>query len=449
MKNILSALLWAASFMPVFAQKTLPVSLQAQMTNCDIAATAMLERAGFELTACPAGTSISVRQRSNTLQLDSTKTFHAYGLNAPSDSTPLFRTIYQYPQPNVKIESEAQYENDTWLTLNRLTTRSDAQGRVLEVFGEAFEPADEAFVPDSRLEAFPHGNSPTLLDSFFVYQWDLSVSEWRLLMFSKNVFDDQDRLVESISSFDYFGTALIFKDRHTYDANGDNTLIESVALIDGAEFPAGRRELSYKNSRLTQVIAYIPDETGQDLPQDKTTYTYTSFGKERQVNKYTWSLDANDWVHIQVNTYAYDGMQRLIAQESILYNEDSSEERELINFTYLEDDNLNFEERFFWDGTDYQLIDRKFYYYGNGTLGTEKPAQGALPLVISPNPTVGEVRLNLDAAIWVRVYDTSGQLVNSEQPTGNTLDLAALPSGLYFVTALTADALYSGRLVKE
>jgi len=449
MKNILFALLWAIVLVPVSAQKTLPQSAQPYAGYFTPNVANALKKAGFDLsTNATRDLNPHAQQRSGVLQLDSTKSFYGYDLTG--DSLPIFRTIYQYPQPILEIQTEYQFENDVWLTLNRSNIFKDNQGRIVEIVSEAFDMDKGDFKPDSRALVFPHENSQVLVDSFYVYGWDTLATDWSLLFFSTNQYDAQDRLIISISSFDYLGQPLLFKDVYTYDANGDNTLVESFALFNGDEVPSSKRELKYDNHLVTQVVAFIPDGVGGYLAQSKITYAYTSFDKEEQVNSYEWSFDANDWAQNQGDTYGYDNAQRVNAKETVLYNQDGSEERNLSTYDYVEDDNLKSEANYYWSVSDFVLIDRKFYYYGDGTLSDKSPIYTAPPLEVSPNPTSGLARLNLEVPATIRIYNTQGEMVsNGAYQPNQTLNISDLPTGLYFVIAHSSDQAFVGRLVKE
>ena len=451
MKNSLFALLWVFATVPVFAQKTLPASLQPYLENLNPKVSKALKQASFDLSASPsAEVKPGAQQRSGALQLDSTKTYFGYDFVGTDDTLPLYRTIYQYPQPDIEFEYEYQYDMDAWQTVSRSKTSKDNLGREVEVFSEEFDAAINDFKPNSKLVVFPHSNSLVLIDSFQVYGWDTVAVDWLLLFYSKNLYDAQDRLVESINSFDYFGQALLLKDVYTYDANGDNTLVESFALFGGLEIPSGKREMEYQNHLLTQAIGFSDDGMGGLIAQNKTTYTYTSFDKQEQVNTYSWSLAANDWKQAQGILYGYDSAQRVNAQENVIYAEDGSEERNLSKYDYVEDDKLNSEANYYWSVSSYYLSDRKFYYYSDGTLSDKEPMHAGLKLDISPNPTNGLVRLNLEAPAMIRIYNTQGEMVSSGEYQPNyMLHVSDLPSGLYFISARSENEQYVGRLIKE
>ncbi len=450
MKNSLFALLWAIALVPVCAQKTLPQHLQPYIENLNPKVVKAFKQTGFDLSANLSATPKTVAQnRSGELRLDSTISFYGYDFVGTDDTIPHLRTNYEYPLPTLEIQTELQYEIDEWAPLSRSNIYTDGQKRIVEVLSEAYDVAKGDFVPDSRVVIFPHGNSQDLVDSFFVYAIDSATMNWAVLFYSLNQFDAQDRLTESVTSFDYFGEIVLFKDVHSYDVNGDNTLIESFAIFDGIETPSGKSELEYLNHLPIQVVAFAPDGLGGYLPQTRITYAYTNFNKEAQVNSYEWDLGANDWIQTQGVIYGYDSALRQNSKETIIYHQGGLEERELARYDYIEAEKIATEAYYIWDGI-YFLSDRKFYYYSDATLADKEPIQVALPLEVSPNPTAGLVRLKLDAPAVVRIYNTQGELVSSGNYQPNyTLTISDLPSGLYFITARSESRQYAGRLIKE
>ena len=452
MKNILFALLWAIAILPVSAQKTLPLSLQPYAKNWNPKITEALLKVGFDLENNPGTVVYSpvANDRSGELQLDSTKTFYGYDLGGFNDSIPFVRTIYQYPQPKHTIQTDYEFVQDAWITLSRSNVYTDDQGRMVELLGEAFDAELNDFVPDSRAVIFPHDDSEESIDSMLVYGWDSLAMDWELLFFVLNTIDSQDRLVESISSFDFLGESFLIKDVYSYDANGDNILVESFIVFGGLEMPNGKQELSYQNHLLTEVVVFGQDGLGGLSAQQKTTYAYTSFDLQEQVNTYLWSLDENDWVQTQGDTYTYDNAQRVIVKESITYEQDGTEERVQIRYEYKEAERLALEANYYWSGDEFYLSDRKFYYYSGGTLSSKAPIHAALKLEILPNPTNGLARLNLEAAAMIRIFNTQGELVSSGEYQPNYLiNVSDLPSGLYFISARSNNEQYVGRLVKE
>jgi len=453
MKNnaLLFALFFALAAPAAYAQRTLSTSVRPYAENWTYSLVKSMHRAGFDMPTMPATpTQAGDVSPRNVLQLDSTKTFYQYGLNFPGDSTPLFRTICKYPFPDTKIETNYQYENGQWLKLNRETIVSDEQGRLIDVVAEAFDPVSQASKLDSWLRIFPRGNSPELVDSVFTFAWDTTILDWIPVFSIKNVFDDQDRLLESNSQVDYFGDPLIFRDVYSYDANGDNHLIESYAILGADEFLGERTDLVYVDHRPIEVLVSVSD--GVDFyPQSRTNYAYTLFGAVRKQMNFEWDAEKENFRLYQTIDYVYDFAQRLIAKETIAMPLNAWDERERVSYVYLDDENLYSEWVHHWDHDLFDwILDTKKYYYYNGLVSVDPTPRPALDLTASPNPTTGFVQFNFDDVATVRVFDLAGQLVQSRlmQP-GQALDLTALPAGVYAVTALEGRDFYSGRVVKQ
>ncbi len=455
MKNnsLLFALLLTMTGQSAFSQKTLPPGIRPYAENWTYTLVKSLHDAGFDMPAMAAAPvpENGVNPRS-VLQLDSTKTFYAYGLNAPGDSTPLSRTIYQYPSSDSKIEINYQYDNGAWLTLNRSTLTRDGQQRLVEAVAETFDPATQSYKPDSRLEVFPHGNSQELVDSFFTYLWDTSVMDWRLAFSSANLFDDTDRLLESYSSVEYLGTPLIFRDVYSYDTLGDNHLIETFAIVDGEEYPGGRTDLVYVDHRPIEVTVYTFDGA-EFVPQSRANYAYTLFGALRLHMSFEWDAEKAVWRMYQRIEYTYDDVQRLAGKETTFMPLDAPEEREFVAYAYVEDENLYTERVHLWDDDLFDwVLDSKKYYYYNGLVSVPSTPGNAMALQAAPNPTTGIVQFSFagDVESTVRLYDFGGQLLQSRliQP-GQSLDLTLLPAGIYTVTAQQGATWYSGKIVKQ
>ncbi len=455
MKNsLLIALLWATSLLHTAAQKALPPSLQPHAAHWHHTVVKALHRAGYQMPTMQHNNSVAssgIQQRSNALQLDSTKTFYGYGLPTSADSTPLYRTTYHYPQPNTEIEYSFQYENGAWQQTSRSTQLHDAQGQLTEVFAEVFNPMTNSFQPESRLESFPHNGSSVLLDSFFVWQWDTTLTTWSLIINNRNFYDAQDRLLESYSTLELFGELITFKDVHSYDSKGDNHLIESYGILSGFEYLTSKRELVYQDHLVTESTAFITDENGKIVPQNKIEYAYTDFQKEEWVKNYEWSPEKSDWTQTGEITYHYDSAKRMIAQEKHFLHQDAPEEHVKWVYAYREDDLPAMEESYNWDdNSSFLLSDRKYYYYSGGSSTVKQPAHAAQPLAMTPNPTSGALQLGLQVPANIQIFDISGQQLRtgSFQPE-YALNLHDLPSGLYIIVARTDHEVFTGKVVKE
>jgi hypothetical protein len=445
MKIILLSPLFWLPLLSAHAQRQLPRSLQQHPEQMPAQATLLLQKAGFRIQP-GAGTT----DRSVALQLDSTLQFIEYSVPAADDSIPALRTTYQYPQPNVKVESEFQYDNGSWLPLTNSTINSDALGRITDVFAETYDATEGMFIPDSRLKVFPHGNSLTLFDSTVVLQWQPDNNTWVPLLAISNVFDAQDRLIETYTSFDAFGTSLLQKDVIQYDANGDPTLEESFTLLGGFEFPSGKITRLFENHRLREEIKYVTDGIGGYLPQQRTSINYNTQWLPSQVKEAEWDAIANDWNTFSIALYTYDAQQRLSAVETHMFNTNGTVISKTRNtYVYQQDEYLALESLLAWDGTSFHLSNRKYYFYQGAVSGTDQPL-GQAELRVWPNPFNAEVRLQLEETAQVRLYNTRGELLRALECQPNAiLQLGELPAGVYVVQAYTPHGAFSSRLLKQ
>jgi hypothetical protein len=427
-----------------FAQRMLSEGVKPYAETWPATLMKSMDRAGFESNA------IRGRSSRNDLQLDSTKTFYGYTPGMSGDSTPLNRTIHEYPFNNEEIETYYEYLNQSWLPLNRTTQTSDDQGRMVDAFAEAYDPETETFRPDSRLELFPHGNSPELIDSFFTYLWDEDIMDMRIIFSVRNVFDSQDRQLESYSSIDYFGDPVIFREIYSYDDNGDNHLIEEFAILGPDTFPSSRTEQIFVNHRLIQSIVYVSDDLGF-IPKSMEKYSYNVSGTLRRHISFDWDPELENFRMARNIEYLYDDEDRLTGKETAIIYAGAVEEREFTAYAYLEGDNLFIERTFFWDDDliDWILDTKKFYYY-NGLVSGAPTPRPAEALQAFPNPTTGIVNFRMNDRAEVQVFDASGRLVKSIQVQPySPLDMTTLPNGIYTVTAREGNDFYVGRIVKQ
>lgn len=435
----------------VAAQKRLSPSVRPYAENWTYSLVNAMHRAGFDMptkAAAPAANGVVSR---NALQLDSTKTFYGYNLNGPGDSTPLFRTTFQYPQTGTKVEYDYNWENNAWLTISRTTLIADDQERLVEINAEAFDPVSQTFIPDSRLLVFPHGDSQDLVDSFATYLWDSTIMDWHIILITRNTFDNQDRLTESVSSLDYFGDPLIFKEIYSYDDNGDNHLIEEFAILGDDVFPSSKTEISYVDHRPIEVTVSASD--GIDfIKQSRTNYAYTLFGALRLEMNFVWDVALDNFRMTKRIEYEFDAEQRIASKKITNIAPNAWDEIELTTYAYVEDENLAMEMVFNWDHDLFDwILDSKKYYYYNGVSSLDPTPGPAQTLVAWPNPTTGLVQLTFEAEADIRVFDAAGQLVQSRRvQQGQThLDMSALPAGIYSVTAQQGGDFYSGKIVKQ
>ncbi len=439
-----------AGILPVFthAQRVLAPSIQQQGIALPEKTAQLFNKAGFDLQNHPKNQ--LEQPRFNELQLDSTKTFVGYDWSQPGDSTPFSRTVYQYPSSNEEIQIVYQWENEVWLPLNRSTIVRDAQQRITLVSSEAYAPDTHSYVPDSRIESFPHGASMVLLDSFAVYQWNPDVMDWVVQIATINSFNEENKLLESYSVLNFLGEPVIFVDTFLYDANGDNYLIESSGIFEGFEVATGKTENTFLNHLLIAEIDYISDGVNF-FPQTRTTFLYAPFGQLARHSSFDWDVAIENWVLDETIDYNYDDAQRLSEEFKTFYEAGTPGNAERISYEYAEGSNLALETILLFDPlSETWSLDRKTHYYYNLPTSIPNEPQLSLPLPLAPNPTSGLVRIGLDEVVGIQLFDQVGKLVTTQtiQP-GQMLDISMLPAGIYMITARSEHDFFNGRIVKQ
>jgi len=428
-----------------FAQKTLAPALQPYTDGWSYNVKRMFNHAGFDLKAA----TVNQISTDSHLQLDSTKTAHYSGSTAPGDSLPFARSTYEYLSADTKRETNFLYGTDGWQPLNRTTLIHDEQRRLVYAHTEVYDTDTRAYLPDSKMDVFPHGDSQDLLDSLFVHQWDSGAGGWRLVLATRNTFAGQDHLWESASSLEVSGATNTFVDRYSYDANDDNHLVETFTVAGNGEQLIGRTDRKYAEHRLIEETVFAYDGFDYEALR-RTNRAYNLAGMVRKNMEFEWSKAIGNWRLAIVHDYAYDNQQRLSTKYVTYLKPDGYEEREAIAYAYVEGENLRQETLLRWDDDlfDWVLNSKKHYYY-KSLVPTRPTPQPVQVLPVSPNPTTGIARLQLETESSVQVFNLSGQLLQSRViQAGDVLDLTQLPTGTYLVTAQHGADMFRGKIVK-
>jgi hypothetical protein len=432
------------------AQKQLPPSLQDYTINWGNHVTQMMDAVGFELPATKSsfGENPGLSYRAVELQLDSTITYSGYNILTP-DSIPVLRNVHTRPQSNKEVITEAYYAFDHWSALSRTELVSDNLGRLIETVAYTYDEANMRYMPDSRIDVYPHGNSIDLVDSFFVSAWSEVEKDFVRALSVWNTFDVSGRLLESLSAIEFFEIPIVFIDRYHYNPDGHNTLIESFIVDGGQEIPAGRQELFYENNLLSIVTTLISDGIEGFVPETKTTYSYTTAKKEELIQLFGFDLEKNDWKLQQVDGYVYDEIDRVKQHEEVIFDEQGIS-RHLTSLEYELDEYLSVVAGHVYDNIQERWIleDRKFYYY-DALSAVDPHTITDKALFLYPNPSQGTVQIKLTGKVSAHVYTLSGQVIRSFYlaPGEKLIDLSDLPAGLYQVRARSDEDYYSGKLI--
>jgi hypothetical protein len=455
MKPILFLLMiLAPAISPVFAQKQLPASIQPYAIHWGYSVKQMFIAAGYDVPGPKAEVDLvpAIETRSNEPRLDSTITYFGYDLNV-KDSMPLFKNVYTYPQADMEVVTEYFYDFDHWTPLSRTALISDELGRLVDAFSQVYDEETGAYIPDSRIEFYPHEDSMTEADSFFVSGWSAELKDWYRLLAVWNTFDGAGRLRESLSSTELFEFPIVFLDRYYYNNDHELTGIESFN-IDGEEmYPAGRESFWYADHRLVTSIKETSDGANGFIAESKTEYIYTVFGKEELVKSYVIDFETNDWKLSQVLGYVYDTEDRISMREEVTATEGAGWDRTLKVYDYFVDEHLASESSltFEYVAEEWIMEDKTYYHYNETTAYEPVDPIAIEDLIMWPNPSSGYVQFTLKGEVLLSIYSPSGQLVRQIEMTDGdmTMDVSHFPSGTYYVKAKNNNVHYSGKLVVQ
>ncbi len=432
--------LFLAATLSAQNQSPLPHTVQQQLNKTAPELLARLNKV-FQTHAARGG----VEDRGGMFRLDSAVLYTNY---TPTDSFPMSKIVYTYPSDILNVQTE--YVNDGgWQLSSRTALTSDALGRVTLAIAEVFE--NGVWVPDSRIDAFPHGNSPTLTDSFSVSTWNPDQQKWEIAVANATSYDDQDRPVAIFTHFeDFLGVPISILDELSYDDNGDNFLTIQSLFEQGVWTPFTRIETGFVNHLPVLSTSYVIIDSVSTLPQSKTETEYTPEGQTGVVRDYAWSFEKFDWELQQTTGYLYDNEGR-VWSEVIDEPAGDTPARSWKQSAYFDGNDLFFEANYDWDfgGQGWVLLDKTFYYYSNTTSSDDVVNAGPLPL--SPNPTSGFVRLPASNNARITVLSARGTAVQPANVSLNDgqIDLSNLPGGVYYISVQEGNRRQTGTVVKQ
>jgi hypothetical protein len=450
-KPIFFLLLTLLALRPLEAQRQLPPSLVPYATGWSSSFTSLFQRAGFDLSKVDAlkRRMPVLESRSSALRLDSTIRFVAY-----PDSLPLVRNAFNYPLDGVVVDTESDAAGESWIPYSQTVTYSDELGRDLDIIAFRHDPVNEAWVPDSRLEIFPRGDSPVLVDSFIVSAWNTEIGEYVRQLATWRTFDESDRVIEEVTSIEFFEFPFFFRDYYTYDDEGRLASIESFNDDGTVELPAGLETYEYEGFVLTAVNTLVSDGLGGYMQQDRVTYDYLSEGLTDTVTTFRWDIEKETWQEVRQEDFDYDDENRLVTWTATFLDEEGNGQRDRQTYAYLQDEQYAVTTEWFWNDafSTWAIDERTWYYYEDILSAPSEPRPVPLDLNVWPNPTSGLVQLGLEGTDHlVSVYGLSGQLLRQVRLPGSDLriDLSALPAGVYQIMVRNSEGHFAGRVLVQ
>jgi len=386
--------------------------------------------------------------RGGAPQLDSTVLYSGYALG--TDSFPLEKNVFEYPSSDVTVTTEYVYFDD-WTPNTRATQKRDNLGRLVEMHGEFFDSDSETWQPESRMHVFPHGNSLVAYDSVLVEIWDADGAAWVATLRTTTAYDAQNRPTATYTYTNFAGPEIALLDAFHYDANGDNHLTEQSIFENGAWVMYNRIESVFSQHREIRRTTSAVAEPGVFFPTNTVETTYDGAGNPVLVQSSDFDFFTNKWVLIEKIERGYDSQNRLKFVQTENYATHAPAANRL-DYAYLDGAHLAVEVYSEKDAAAQQWVARdKTYYFYSGTTSSHDITIGE-PLQISPNPTTGLVRLQVESSqsqISVLGLNGARAPVGRLSQNGNEVDLGNLPPGIYYIIVQEGRERRVGKVVKQ
>lgn len=364
------------------------------------------------------------------------------------DSTAFQRTLYDYPLPEQRIETNYQFEEGLWIAQTRINYILDARGRTIENILERYEPVSQQFIPQARTQTFPRGTSLTLVDSVFTFNWVADQNSWERFIVQRNRFNTQNQLIESESIISFSGQSFINRDLHFYNTQGNVIRIENYSRVNGQFILTSFSTQIYENGLLSKVTSFAPIPPKDSVPLNLSVTTYGENNLIHSIEGFSWDLINKVWNKISSTVLTYNANNLLQSRtDEVIANGNRQISRN--DLFYNNRDHLIQEQNFVGAGTppEWTLDSKKFYYYDLASSLKEPTIQ---LIQISPNPSRDEIRLDLPSGAYFQIYNAAGQVQLSGEMSGqNRLDVRHWPRGIYWIVAQDKQLRWVGKMLKE
>lgn len=208
--------------------------------------------------------------------------------------------------------------------------------------------------------------------------------------------------------------------------------------------------MNYVDHQVIESTLYVTDGVAF-YPEKRNNYAYTLFGAIRKEMNFVYDVAIENFRLRHTTDFFYDAQQRLAGKENTEIQPNAWDVKERISYAYKQDEDLYMEFVHFWDDDQFDwILDSKKYYYYQGSTAVDPTPGVAGALAVSPNPGTGVFRLNLDNEAQVKVFDTTGKMLQSSiLQAGQQLDISTLPPGVYAIVAQEPHRVLNGKIVKQ
>ncbi len=244
--------------------------------------------------------------------------------------------------------------------------------------------------------------------------------------------------------------------RRTYEYNeNDDRISYLVEVNTGQDEWTNHLLTTYTydaNANKTQTLIQEFNEQGAWVNKKLRTYEYDAYNNT--ISSLYQNADSSDWVNDKKYTYTYNENNQTLSRLQQRWDEDSNDWNNytLYDYSYDEFYNATAIVSLLWDNdtNDWRNLSKRIYYWSQFEILNIDNVLSQ-KTIISPNPTTGLISIkgidNIEKST-ATLFSVSGQYQMSQPLTENTIDISALPNGVYFLQLKTPEGIAVKKVVK-
>ncbi|HOZ30233.1 MAG TPA: T9SS type A sorting domain-containing protein [Bacteroidales bacterium] len=298
-------------------------------------------------------------------------------------------------------------------------------------------------IPSSKV-SFEYDGCERIINRI-LYNWDSEISDWKFLAKSNLIYDESNRLIETINyDTDFLGNMIPWNRTVNVYSNLDlpsvveyyqwdtensvwDTITKNTFIYDEQSRVISNIQFNWDNS----LEAFVGSQ--------KFEYNYDFSGNQVLDCEYRWDYDYDTWVTYYCFIRSYD--EQYSFNDLVLpVNEFSNE-----NFGSM----LLMVERF---GNELNF-DYTNYYYSQHAFENNITNLNLNDLAIFPNPTTSIISVVLPEGLKnadFSLFDMQGRcIIEKSIQSESQISVSELSNGLYFYKVVVENEVFSGKLIKN
>ena len=339
----------------------------------------------------------------------------------------------------VEIDREKDSTTNQWENSYKYEYTYDANGNMTVVIYSEWNDTTSQWENSYKEENTYDANDNMTVEIYS--EWNSSTSQWENSSMYEFTCDANGNLTVAISSVWFSSTSQWVnsnKHEYTYDANGNMTdEISSLWLSSTSQWEnTYKGEYTYDANSNRTIVIYSDwnSTTSQWENWQKFEYTYDANGNMTVEIDSEWNSTTNQWE----NSYKYEFTYDLAYLNNDL----------ILPFFYdFSVNKLTAITTYGYDGTTWANLHAETFKYSDIT---SVPEVNNIAYTVYPNPASEYVTFDISEPTInskVDIFTVQGKRILSQSLNDKTVDVSALPKGIYFYQ-LSIDGKFSnGKIV--